>query len=200
MPEEIKQSFLNKARKDQFLLVFDIPPILKERQTQYNRTNNTIIPDSLQFSVFGSLIPNLTVKAVETRFAGSTLYISSHSRDSYPPVNVKFAVDSQYNNYWVIHQWLNLLHDEKTGVYNQRQTIMDGNFNDYAVNMTMYGLDEFRNKKIKFTFTKAFPTSLDELVYNEQDTGEMELLSGFTFVFSQIHTELIDGDIFSLDN
>ncbi|MCG7853863.1 MAG: hypothetical protein MIO92_15185 [Methanosarcinaceae archaeon] len=181
-------------------MVLDIPPILKERQTQYNRNNNTIIPDSLQFSVYGSVVPELTVKAVETRFAGSNLFVSSHSRDSYPPVNIKFAVDSQYNNYWVIYQWLNLLHDEKTGVYNQRQTIIDGNFNDYFVNMTIYGLDEYKNKKIKFTYTKAFPTSLDELVYNEQDTGEMELISGFSFVFSQLHTELIDSDIFSIDN
>lgn len=200
MPEEVKQSYLNKARKDQFLLVFDIPPILKKRQSQITRNNNTIIPDSLQFSVYGSLIPTLTVKAVETRYAGSTLYVSSHSRDSYPPVNVKFAVDNQYNNYWVIYQWLNLLHDEKTGVYNQRRDIEDGNFNDYAVNMTIYGLDEYKNKKIKFTYTKAFPTGLDELTFNEQETGEMELLSGFTFVYSQLHTELIEGDIFSIDN
>lgn len=198
MTQEIKQSYLNKARKDKFLIVLDIPPILKERQTQYNRNNNTIIPDSLQFSVYGSVVPTITVKGVETRFAGSTLYVSSHSKDSYPPVNIKFTVDNEYNNYWVIYQWLNLLHDEKTGVYNQRQTIIDGDFNDYMVNMTIYGLDEYNNKKIKFTYTKAFPTGLDELTYNEQDTGEMELTSGFTFVYSQLHTELVGGDVFGL--
>lgn len=197
MPQEVKQSYLNKARKDKFLLVFDLPPSLKDIQTQYNRNNRTLDPNAIQFSIWGTLVPDITVKANETRHAGQTLYVSSHSRDSYPPVNVKFAVDSQYNNYWVIYKWLNLLNDQKTGVYNQSNTIIDGNHQDYQTDLTIYGLDENNNKRIKFTYTKAFPTTVEKLDYSEQATGEMEIISGFTFVYSQLLTELISENLFA---
>ena len=188
---ETKQSYLNRAREDKFLLVFDLPPILKQMQSTYNRDNKHLNPDSVQFSIFGSMVPAITVKGAEARYAGSTLYVSTHSKDSYPPLNVKFSIDSMYNNYWVIYQWLNLLHDQKTGVYNQQNLPVDANFNDYMTDMTIYGLDEFKKKKIKFVYKKCFPTTLDEIVYSQQsDTGK-EIVSGFTFLYSQLHTELI---------
>jgi hypothetical protein len=191
---EIKQSYINKSRKDKFLLVFDLPPVLKRIQSNYKRDNNTVIPDSVQFSVYGTMVPGVTVKGIATRYAGDTLYISSHSKDPYPPVNVKFAVDSGYNNYWAIYQWLNLLHDQKTGQYNELNIPVDDNFSDYQTDLTMYGLDEYDNKVIQFKYTKAFVTSLDNLEYDQTSTGEMELQSGFTFLFSQMHVELLGCD------
>lgn len=190
---QINQSYLNKARQDKFLLVFDVPPILKGIVKRDERSNKTIIPDSVQFSVFGSMVPEITVKGVETRFAGSTLYQSSFSKDSYPPVNVKFIVDSMYNNYYTIYSWLNLLHDQKTGVYNQQKLApIDANFNDYQTNITIYGLDEFKKKRISFTYTKAFPTTLDSITFNQKaDAGE-EIESGFTFLYSQMHVQILD--------
>ena len=200
MPTPIQQSYLNKSRKDKFLLVFDIPPVLKRIQSNYTRDNNTIIPDSVQFSIFGTMVPGVTVKGVATRYAGDTLYVSSHSKDPYPPVNVKFNVDSGYNNYWTIYQWLNLLHDQKTGQYNELGIQIDGNFSDYQTDISLYGLDEYsgtdENFKpvIEFKYTKCFPTSLDSLEFSQQETGEMELMCGFTFLFSQMHIRLLGCD------
>lgn len=191
---EIKQSYLNKSRKDKFLLVFDLPPILKQIARKYTRNNKRVIPDSVQFSIFSTTIPGITVKGVPARFAGDTLYLSTHSKDPYPPVNVKFAIDSGYNNYWVIDRWINLLHDQKTGRYNENNLPIDGNFADYQTTLTVYGLDEYDKKVIKFNYTKAFPTSLDEIVYEQNSTGDMEIVCGFTFLFSQLHKELVGGD------
>jgi hypothetical protein len=190
---DVHQSVLNKARQDKFILVFDLPPILKQIGRKYERNNRVVIPDSVQFSVFGTMVPEITVKGVETRFAGSTLYVSSFSKDSYPPVNIKFVVDSMYNNYYTIYTWLNLLHDQKTGVYNQRGLLPeDGNFNDYQTDLTVYGLDEYGKKRISFTYTKAFPTTVDGITYNQKaDTGE-EIESGFTFLYSQMHVNILD--------
>jgi len=188
---EVKQSHLNKAKQDKFLLVFDIPPILKGITRKYERNNKTIIPDSVQFSVFGSLIPEITVKGVLAKFAGSGLYQSSFAKDAPPPVNIKFNVDSQYNNYWVIYSWLNLLHDQKTGVYNQSNIPVDGNFNDYQTDLTIYGLDEYLEKKVKFTYKKAFPTTLDSITYSQKGESGEEIESGFTFLYSQMHVELL---------
>lgn len=188
----LPQSILNKARNDKFLLVFDVPPILKNFSKQINgeRNNRTIIPDSVQFSIFGTIVPEITVPAIENRYAGNTLYVSSNSKNSYPPVNVKFAIDNEYNNYWTIYQWLNLLHDQKEGRYNARNIEVDKNFSDYQTDLTIYGLDEYNNKRIKFNYTKAFPTSVDTIDFNYQ--GGEEIVSGFTFVYSQLHTELLN--------
>ena len=35
----IQQSMLNKSRADKFLLVFDVPPILKEFSKKFNQDN-----------------------------------------------------------------------------------------------------------------------------------------------------------------
>jgi hypothetical protein len=187
---------LNKARKDKFLLVFDLPPILKSISTKYNispyqRDNTHLNPDSVQFSIFGSTVPEITVKGVQARYSGSTLYVSSHSKEPFPPLNVKFVVDSQYNNYWAIYQWLNLLHDQKTGIYNQQNIPVDSNFNDYMTDITIYGLDEYGKKVIKFIYTKSFITTLDPIEYDQKGAEGEEITSGFTFLYSQLHTELV---------
>ena len=187
------QSVLNKSRADKFLLVFDIPPILKEFDKKFKQSNTTIVSDSVQFSIFGTAVPEITVPAVENRYAGNTLYVSSHSKNSYPPVSVKFNVDNEYKNYWVIYQWLNLLHDQYDGRYNAREVNSndpDENFKDYQTNLTIFGKDEFNNSRIKFTYTKAFPTTIDTIDYNYQNPDEIS--SGFTFVYSQLHTEVMD--------
>ena len=189
----MQQSMLNKSRADKFLLVFDIPPILKEFNKKFSQSNTSIISDSVQFSIFGTAVPEITVPATETRYAGSTLYVTSHSKNPYPPVSVQFNVDNEYKNYWVMYQWLNLLHDQYEGIYNARGINADNpdeNFKDYQTNLTIYGKDEFNNNRIKFTYTKAFPTTIDKIDYNYQ-TAE-EITSGFTFVYSQLHTEVMD--------
>jgi len=186
----LQQSVLNKSRADKFLLVFDVPPILKEFSKKFNQDNKHIIPDSVQFSIFGTAVPEITVPAIENRYAGNTLYVSSHSKNSYPPVSVKFKIDNEYKNYWVMYNWLNLLHDQREGKYNAREIQIDKNFQDYQVNLTIFGKDEFNNSRIKFTYTKAFPVSIDTIDYDYQNTDE--IISGFTFVYSQLHTEVVD--------
>ena len=63
----MQQSVLNKSRADKFLLVFDIPPILKEFDKKFKQSNTTIVSDSVQFSIFGTAVPEITVPAVENR-------------------------------------------------------------------------------------------------------------------------------------
>jgi len=189
---KLQQSVLNKSRADKFLLIFDLPPILKGINKPWvgKQSTTTLISDSVQFSIFGSAVPEITVPAVENRFAGSTLYVSSHSKRSYPPVTVDFTIDNEYKNYWVLYQWLNLLHSEYEGRFNERELPTSPDFNEYQTDLTIFGKDEFNNSKIKFTYTKAFPTTLEAITYNYQDAGEIK--SGFTFVYSQLHTEIID--------
>ena len=189
----IRQAVLNKSRSDKFLLVFDVPPILKEISKKFNQNNEVVIPDSVQYSIFGTAVPDITVPAVENRYAGSTLYVSSHNKNPYPPVSVSFNVDNEYKNYWVLYQWLNLLHSQYEGRYNERELLrneVDPNFTNYQTDLTIYGKDEFNNNKIKFTYTKAFPTTVNGIEYSYQNPEE--IISGFTFVYSQLHTEVMN--------
>ena len=186
------QSILNKSRLDKFLLVFSIPPALREVNVRENtaRSSNNVIEDKLQLSVYGAVVPELTVPSIAIPYAGSNLYQSSHAREPYPPVTVNFTADNEFNNYWVIYKWLNLMHDQKTGVYDETDLDPDNEFNNYQTDITLYGLDEYENRRIEFTYTKAFPITLGNLEYNYRTSDEIE--SSFTFAYSQLHTKLLD--------
>ena len=186
------QSVLNKSRLDKFLLVFELPPSLKDINVrdQDDRNSKNVMRDTMHMSVYGAVVPELTVAAIEIPYGGSNLYQSAHARDPYPPVTVNFTIDNEFNNYWVIYKWLNLMHDQKTGIYDQDGQDTDDDFTNYQTSMTLYGLDEYENRRIEFTYTKAFPTVLGNIEYNYRTTGEIE--ASFTFVYSQLHTKLLN--------
>jgi len=144
----------------------------------------------MQLSIYGTIVPEIVVPALLVRYTGSTLYTSTHQKAPYPAVTVKFTVDNEYNNYWVIYKWLNLLHDEKTGTFDKTNLISDDVFLDYQTDISIYGLDEYENNRIKFTYTKAVPTAVGQITYNYREAAEIE--SSFTFVYSQLHTELLN--------
>ena len=186
------QSILNKSRLDKFLLIFSLPPALREINVKESaaRNSNNVMEDKLQLSVYGAVVPELTVPSIQIPYAGSNLYQSAHAREPYPPVTVNFTADNEFNNYWVIYKWLNLMHDQKTGVYDDTDLDPDNEFNNYQTDITLYGLDEYENKRIEFTYTKAFPVTLGNLDYNYRTSEEIE--SSFTFVYSQLHTKLLN--------
>lgn len=196
-----QQSLLNKNRLDKFIMVFQLPPALRKIHKRSTRDTSSINEDAFQMSVYGAVVPELTVAAIQIPYAGSNLYNSSHARDPYPPVQVKFTIDNEFNNYWTIYKWLDLMHDEKTGLFNEDKLVERGDqinpkvpgpfvFSDYQTDMKLYGLDEYNNKRIEFTYTKAFPIIVGNIDYSYRDTEEME--SSMTFVYSQLHTKLLD--------
>lgn len=186
----LQQSVLNKSRVDKFKLVFQLPDALKKINKRDDRGNNVVSQDSIQFSIFGSIVPRITVPALEIRYSGSTLYNTTHSKNSYPPVTVNFTIDNLYNNYWTIYSWLNLLHDQKTGLFDANDLIEEDVFKDYQTDISIFGLNEFEKEVVEFKYTKAFPTDLNEISYNYRNAEEIE--SGFTFVYSQLHISILN--------
>ncbi len=199
--DPITQSQLNKNRKDKFLLVLDLPPLLKPLNNTNPgvRSNVLINENSLQFSVYGSVLPTISVPEVEAPFAGGTYKLSSNSRPPYDNITVNFTVDNRFNNYWVIYKWLNLLSSSKNIVYSEDSILPPQSDygklplplqpRSYQTDLSIYGKDEFDNNVIKFTYTKAFPVSLQSIDYNYRDSDEIE--SSFTFAFSQFFAELV---------
>jgi len=179
------QPALNKTLIDKFRLIFTLPPALQKINKKLGTTNNEIDQDTMQFSVYGSIIPEIIVPATEIRYAGSTLYNSSHSKDSYPPNNIKFTIDNEYKNYWVIWSWLNLLHHEAEGLFNTKGLADSDSYLEYMSNMSISSMDEFNNPVLTWVFTKSFPIILGGITFNYQESDEIE--GEFSFVYSQVH-------------
>lgn len=196
----VPQSQLNKSRLDKFLLVLNLPPILRniDNKNLGIRSGKLLSQNSLQFSVYGSVIPTISVPDVEAPFSGGTYKVSSNSRPPYDNVNVNFTIDNKFNNYWVINKWLNVLSDARFVVYNAADSTSSVDVDrlpfklqpqSYQTDFTIYGKDEFDNNVVKFTYTKAFPVSLGSINYNYRDAGEIE--TTFEFAFSQFFVELV---------
>ncbi len=190
------QSPFNKSRADKFLMSFNLPPSLRDIVSKFERSENKIILDSLQFSIFGCIVPQIEVQPVNVRYAGQTLAQSSHSRQVYEPNTVNFTIDNRFNNYWVIYTWLNLLNNDKQGVYDiDKKTPPRPNL-DYRTNISVYALDEYNKRTMEFLYTDAFPTALGSIQYNYRDPSEIE--SAFTYSYSQIIIKPIDSSIENL--
>ena len=101
----ITQAVLNKARKDKFILVFSLPKAMREIDANENavRDNERLVRDSLQFSVYGTVIPKVSVETIEQNYSGQVFKFSGHHRPEYGNITVNFVVDNQFNNYWVIY-------------------------------------------------------------------------------------------------
>ena len=185
---------LNKALADKFLMVLKLPEALKPINEKFRRDNKTLQLDTLQFSIWGSVVPKISVPSVELRYLGGNFPISSHSYPSWDPVTIKFEVDNLWSNYWVIYQWLNLMRNDKAGItggISDKQNLIDGNspVTTYSSDMTVYALDEYETPRIKWTYTYAFPTNLSEVNFSERDSKRLEC--SFTYQFSQLFCELI---------
>jgi len=201
--DPVIQSQFNKSRKDKFLLVIQLPEIMRSviSNDLSIRSDDFVNQDSIQFSVYGAVVPEISVPANISGYSGQSIKTSSLSRPPYPNITVNFTVDNRFNNYWVIYKWLNLLNDQKTSLYNSSnivpstQVSNNGNLNkalspaSYQTDFTLYGKDEFDQNIVQFTYTKAFPVSLGSIDYSYRNAEEIE--TTFEFAFSQFFVDLV---------
>jgi hypothetical protein len=189
MDNHYDQSFLNKSRKDKFSLTVTLPEALRTFNKKLQRDNNTVDIDTLQFSVYGTIVPKNIVPAEEVRYAGAGAYVSSHVKPTYDPISVKFTIDNEFKNYWFIHKWIDLIRNEKTGIYNGPITEKDNGPGLYSADFCVTAKDEFHGEVIQWIYKNAFPISIGEIDYNYRDAAEIE--TTFEFVFRRIETILL---------
>jgi len=196
MADVINQSILNKARKDKFILVVTVPRALLDVNASENRgrSDTSIISNSLQFSIQGFVVPAIKVDQAETVFAGQTIKFSAHHRPRYDNVSVKFVIDNEFNNYWVMYKWINIINDNREAFFwkdNPEFTDTDKGsiYDQYSSMFTVYGLDEYNKKRMQWDFHGVIPVSLGEIAYSYIDTGEAE--SSLEFAFSQLDAKLL---------
>ena len=189
MGNHYDQTLLNKSRKDKFSLTVFLPEELRKINRKLQRANAHVDIDTLQFSVYGTVVPKNNIPAEEARYAGSTVYVSSHNKPTYEPVSVNFTIDNEFKNYWVIHKWLDILRNEKSGIYEAELTEKDKGLGKYSTDFILTARDEFHNEVIQWIYKSAFPVSLGEISYSHRDAGEIE--TTFEFAFRRIETNLL---------
>lgn len=111
----LKQPVFNKARKDKFLMVLTLPKILREIDSDIlsKRSQSLLKQESLQFSIWGSPIPQIRVPEVPMGVYGQTYNVTSQVRDKYDPITVNFTVDNRFSNWWVLWKWLEILNNPR---------------------------------------------------------------------------------------
>lgn len=192
MANHLEQSVLNKSRKDKFILTIPLPPALKEFNKKFVRKSAFFDLDSLNLSVYGSIVPDNSIPAKPVNYVGGNVYVSSHSRPDYDPVEVNYTIDNQFNNYWVINSWLNWMRDEKSGIYKGQVVKKDHGLGQYSTDFILTAKDEYHNDTIQWVYKSCFPILQKGIQYNYRDGGEIE--SSFSFVFKSVESELISLD------
>ena len=191
----MNQSILNRSRNDKFLFVMDIPVALKKKTDLVMKEEYKA--DRIQFTTFGSPVPNISIPTIAVPFGGQTYNTSSLTRPAYQPLTLKFLVDNGYKNYWILWQWLNLFNDTDTST--TEITKMDRKYDDviylgnkmsdYVSKFSIFALDEYNNKLIEFLYTEAFIKVLSSIDYTFQ--GGSEIICTATFSFNKLKVNLL---------
>ena len=196
-----QQSILNKSRKDKFLLTLNLPDALKKINTlnQSDRATDSVYLDSLQYSIYGTVVPATVINSADLPYAGQTLSLTTGKREKYQNITVSFTVDNSYNNWWVLWKWLDYINGSQSSTLDPdnltqlpqtpSQYASLANLQPYQTSVIVEGLDEYNNKKIRWIYSKAFITNLTGIIYNYRDAEQLE--SSFTFSFSQLTSELL---------
>lgn len=195
---KMNQTPLNRSRNDKFLLVLELPKALKNTYDVVLEKSYKI--DPIQFSVFGSPVPAISVPDVSVAFGGQVHKTSSFSRPAYNPITLRFLVDNGYTNYWTLWKWLNLFNDSKTSSspvvsplhpsYDKSTpAILTNSLIDYVSHFSLFSMDEYNNKIVEFKYTNVFPTNLGEINYSNQDPSEINC--NVTFSFNQLNVNLL---------
>lgn len=179
------QSPLNRASKDKFILLMELPYVLRK----YSQDDDLLDIETLQFSIHGSVVPVISVPSVEAPFAGQTVNVSSHARPNYSPLSVKFIVDNDFKNYYVLWKWLNLLNTADQSIYDgtplKKRTFEDivipGSQHEYQTTFLLYSLDEYNKPVMEFRYHNAFITTLGSIDYSYRDGELIECSADFQF-------------------
>lgn len=186
-----EESELNVARTNKFILVIDLPSCFSSLKKSNSGNCGFLNLKKLQMNVFGKIIPEISIPNLEVPVFGQTIQTSSMKRDPYTPVNVKFTVDSKYENYYVIYSWLNIINNAIQGGFDvgKQTKIGDGRLAEYSTTLSLYLLSEYNKPVVRWNYIGAFPTKLGSITYDKRNPQEAEC--DFTFSFSFINMELL---------
>jgi hypothetical protein len=189
----VEQAVLNKSRKDKFIMIFNIPKVMKTIISKDVRRDRFANLDSVQFSLYNCPAPAIKSDSIDVPYAGQVYNTSSYSRPKYEPITINFAVDNEYNNYWLFWKWLSILNHPRDSLYGGPKAtgLKDPKEKyDFVTDIHVIGMDEYNNHKIRFDFFSCLITSLGKIEYNVRDPEEIDCTC--EMVFNQLDVTLLD--------
>lgn len=177
---------LNRASKDKFILVLNLPYLMRS----LGKKDPNIDLESLQISIHGSVVPSIQVPSIQTPILGQVPNFSSHGRPNYSPLQVNFIVDNNFKNYYLLWKWLDLLNSSEDSFYQGTaehlrradDDLISGGINtEYQTDLSVLAMDEYNETKIEFVYHHAFITSLGAINYSYKDGELIESTAEFQF-------------------
>lgn len=177
------QSPLNRSSKDKFIMILDLPHILKSKST----SDPLIDINPLQISIFGTVVPDIIVPEVDVRFAGQNFHLSTYARPNYPPLTINFVVDNDYRNYYVLWKWLDVMNLAIEDYYggnaylSNDERVMVGSQFEYQTTFSVLALNEYNEPALEFKYSKAFLSTLGGINYSYREGEIIEASAQFHF-------------------
>lgn len=194
MPDnQITQSILNRSRVNRFILILDLPERLKDHSDVFQIKN-------LQFTVTGTIFPDIKAHSHALRYSGQTMNVSGFSRPEYPPLKILFKIDNEWKNYMAIYNWINIFNDDKMSLFDYRNFLENNSskeviesYRKCVKDLSIIQLDEYNNKIMKFTYTDAYPISLGG--YNPDYQKGDEINCSAEFMYNQFIPEYVKNNV-----
>jgi hypothetical protein len=174
---------LNISSKDKFILVLNLPQIIKEKFPK----NDNFIVDTLQISIFGTVVPAVSIPPIDMRYGGQSIKYSSYSRPEYAPLNINFVVDNDYKNYFLLWTWLSILNEPETSLYDGTDKPPKSMETEYQTTFSILALNEYNESSLEFKFHNAFLTGLGSINYSYKDGALLESTAEFQFGRMTLH-------------
>lgn len=180
------QSPLNRSSKDKFIMILELPYVLRKRAA----SDPSIDINPLQISVYGTIVPDISVPEIDVKYAGQNFHVSAYARPNYPPLSVNFIVDNDYKNYFLLWKWLDAMNlaieDYYGGTANPTaiDQAMTGDQFEYQVTFSILALNEYNQPSVEFKYHRAFISKLGGIQYSYRDGALIE--SSADFHFSQL--------------
>lgn len=175
-----QQSTLNRAAVDKFLLVLELPQVMKDLA----EGDPLIDVNVLQMSVWGAVIPDVIVPHVEITYGGQTLNVASHTRPNYTPLTLDFIVDNDFKNYYVLWKWLSILNSPRESLYlGKPRGVTPTNSADieYQTTFSLLALNEYNQPIMKFTYYNAFIVKLGGIKFSYREGNIIETTVDFQY-------------------
>lgn len=199
---QVEQAVLNKGRKDKFIMIFTVPDVMKNIISRNIRTDRFADLDAVQFSLYNCPVPDIKSNHIEVPYSGHVYHTSSYSRPAYEPLVINFAVDNEFNNYWLFWKWLSVLNDPMDSFYagpkvsgepdKHENDLPHGKYN-FTTNLHVLGMDEYNNAKIRFDYYDCLITTLSKIGYNLRDPDEIDCTC--TMTFNKFNVTLLDKEV-----
>lgn len=198
----VEQAVLNKSRKDKFIMIFTVPHVMRTILSKDIRLDRFADLDAVQFSLYNCPVPEIKSNPIEVPYSGHVYNTSSYSRPAYGPLTINFAIDNEFNNYWLFWKWLTVLNDPIDSFYGgpkvsgqpdpRENDLPRGKYN-FTTNLYVLGMDEYNNAKIRFNYYDCIITSLGKIDYNLRDPDEIDCTC--SMVFNKFDVQLLDIEV-----